>query len=99
MRDALLPLARTLPSARVRVYADLPYAGSSGYRLPPEVAAALPGLKARDVRLRGDAWERKLAAVRCHASQIAPLRAPGAPDLLDPHGVLARERFWTAAAT
>ena len=40
------------------------------------------------------AWERKLAAVRCHASQIGPLQRSGAPDLLAPGGVLARERFW-----
>jgi LmbE family N-acetylglucosaminyl deacetylase len=97
VRAALLPLARELPAARVRVYADLPYAGASGYRLPPEVDAALPGLRVCDVRLRGDAWERKLAAVRCHASQIGPLQEPDAPALLDPRGVLARERFWSAA--
>jgi hypothetical protein len=51
------------------------------------------------VRLRGDAWERKLVAVRCHASQLGPLQEPGAPDLLDPRRVLARERFWRAATT
>jgi LmbE family N-acetylglucosaminyl deacetylase len=95
VRAALLPLARELPGARVRVYADLPYAGSSGYRLPSEVAVALPGLQARDVRLRGDTWERKLAAVRCHASQIGPLQDPGAPNLLAARGVLARERCWS----
>ena len=96
VRAALLPLARVLPASRVRVYADLPYAGESGDELPSEVAAALPGLRAHDVRLRGEAWERKLAAVRCHASQIGPLQEPGAPDLLAPRGVLARERFWRA---
>ncbi|HEY3612425.1 MAG TPA: PIG-L family deacetylase [Gaiellales bacterium] len=97
VRDALLPLARGLPPARVRVYADLPYAGESGYRLPAAVAAALPGLRPADVRMRGGAWERKLAAVRCHASQIAPLQAHGAPGLLARDGVLARERAWSAS--
>jgi len=95
VRAALLPLAQTLPGARVRVYADLPYAGESGYELPPAVASALPGLRARDVRLRGAAFERKLAAVRCHASQIAPLEGSDAPDLLEPGGALARERVWS----
>jgi LmbE family N-acetylglucosaminyl deacetylase len=93
VRIALLPLAARLPAARVRVYADLPYAGRHGYRLPLVVARALPGLRGGDVDLRGTALERKLEAVRCHASQIAPL-GEGAPDLLDPGGVLARERVW-----
>ena len=94
VRAALLPLAAELAPARVGVYADLPYAGESGYELPAEVAAALPGLRPGDVRLRGEAWERKLAAVRCHASQIALLQAHGAPGLLERDGVLARERVW-----
>ena len=93
VRTALLPLAARLPPARVRVYADLPYAGRHGYRLPRVVARALPGLRGGDVRLRGTALERKLEAVRCHASQIAPL-GEAAPGLLDPGGVLARERVW-----
>ena len=75
------------------VYADLPYAGRDGYRLPRAVHDALPGLRARDVRLRGDVFERKLEAVRCHASQIDGLDE-AAPGLLDPDGVLARERIW-----
>jgi LmbE family N-acetylglucosaminyl deacetylase len=95
VRTALLPLATALPTARVGVYADLPYAGRHGYRLPRAVARALPGLQARDVRLRGEALARKLRAVRCHASQIDPLDEAG-PGLLDPNGVLARERIWTA---
>jgi hypothetical protein len=45
------------------------------------------------VRLRGEAFERKLGAVCCHESQMRPL-GEGAPDLLDPDGVLARERVW-----
>jgi LmbE family N-acetylglucosaminyl deacetylase len=94
VRAALLPLARSLPAGRVRVYADLPYAAESGYDLPPAVAAALPGLRAHDVRMRGQAFERKLAAVRCHASQIAPLQGADAPGLLAAGGVLARERVW-----
>jgi LmbE family N-acetylglucosaminyl deacetylase len=96
VRAALLPLAALLPPGRVRVYADLPYAALHSYRLPRAVSSALPGLRARDVRLRGVAFERKLAAVRCHASQIAPLSA-GAPGLLEPHGILARERVWAHA--
>ena len=95
VRTALLPLATALPTARVGVYADLPYAGRHGYRLPRAVARALPGLRARDVRLRGEALARKLRAVRCHASQIDPLDDAG-PGFLDPNGVLARERIWTA---
>ena len=34
VRDALLPLAQELPPARVRVYADLPYAAEAGYAAP-----------------------------------------------------------------
>jgi LmbE family N-acetylglucosaminyl deacetylase len=93
VRAALLTLAALLPGARVRVYADLPYAGLHGFRLPRAVSSELPGLRGRDVRLRGVAFEHKLEAVRCHASQIAPLRA-GAPGLLEPDGILARERVW-----
>jgi hypothetical protein len=37
--------------SRVGIYADLPYAGRNGYRLPQEVRDALPGLRGRDVRL------------------------------------------------
>jgi LmbE family N-acetylglucosaminyl deacetylase len=95
VRTALLPLAASLPASRVGVYADLPYAGWSGYELPAAVAGALPGLQPREVRLRGEAIERKLEAVRCHASQIDPLDE-AYPGLLDPTGVLARERIWTA---
>jgi LmbE family N-acetylglucosaminyl deacetylase len=95
VRTALLPLATRLPASRVGVYADLPYAGLHGYSLPCAVTDALPGLRARDVRLRGEAFERKLEAVRCHASQLLPL-GDGAPGLLDPDGLLARERIWTA---
>jgi LmbE family N-acetylglucosaminyl deacetylase len=98
VRAALLPLAALLPRARVRVYADLPYAALHSYRLPRAVSSALPGLRAHDVRLRGVAFERKLAAVRCHASQVAPLSA-GAPGLLEPHGILARERAWAHAGS
>jgi LmbE family N-acetylglucosaminyl deacetylase len=93
VRAALLPLAARLPPARVRVYADLPYAGRHGHRLPRAVAAALPGLRGRHVPLTGKAFERKLEAVRCHASQIAPLAAD-TPELLAADGVLARERVW-----
>jgi LmbE family N-acetylglucosaminyl deacetylase len=95
VRTALLPLAASLPASRLGVYADLPYASWCGYRLPRAVARALPGLRARDVRLRGEVFERKLEAVRCHASQIDGLDE-AAPGLLDPDGVLARERIWTA---
>lgn len=93
---ALLPFAARLPARRVRVYADLPYAAVHGFRLPRAVSSVLPGLRARDVRLHGDAFARKLAAVRCHASQIAPL-ARQVPGLLAPEGGLARERMWTSA--
>lgn len=92
---ALLPLARELAAARVRVYADLPYAGWSSYDLPTRIAEALPGLQAKDVHLRGAAFRRKIAAVRCHASQLVPLGV-GAPDMLRAEGVLARERVWAA---
>ena len=80
----------------MRVYADLPYAFGAGYDLPPAVAPGPAGLRATDVRLRGAAFDRKLAAVRCHASQVAPLSAH-VPRLLARDGVLARERFWAAA--
>jgi LmbE family N-acetylglucosaminyl deacetylase len=94
VRAALLPLAASLPAGRVGIYADLPYAGEHGYDLPPAVSKALPGLRHRDIHLRGTAMEQKLAAVRCHASQIDPL-SEGSPDLLHPAGVLSRERTWT----
>jgi LmbE family N-acetylglucosaminyl deacetylase len=94
VRSALLPLAATLPASRVHVYADLPYAGHYGHDLPPEVGAALPGLRPRDIHRRGERLERKLEAVRCHASRITSL-ARSFPGLLDRDGVLSRERFWT----
>jgi LmbE family N-acetylglucosaminyl deacetylase len=94
VRAALLPLAARLPPARLRVYADLPYAGRHRRRLPPAVAHALPGLRGRDTLLSAEAFERKLEAVRCHASQIAPLTATATPELLAAGGVLARERVW-----
>jgi LmbE family N-acetylglucosaminyl deacetylase len=93
VRAALLPLAARLAPARLRVYADLPYAGRHGHRLPRAVAAALPGLRGRRVPVTGKAFERKLEAVLCHESQIAPL-TDGEPRLLDPDGVLASERVW-----
>jgi hypothetical protein len=83
------------PATRVAVYADLPYAGLHGYALPRAVAAALPGLRLRDAGLRGESFQRKLEAVRCHASQLTAL-SESAPGLLDPNGLLARERTWTA---
>jgi LmbE family N-acetylglucosaminyl deacetylase len=98
VRAALLPLAARLPASRVRVYADLPYAALHGFRLPRAVSSVLPGLRARDVQLCGEAFARKLAAVRCHASQIAPLAA-GAPGLLAADGSLARERVWKSAGS
>jgi LmbE family N-acetylglucosaminyl deacetylase len=94
VRTALLPVAARLPPARLRVYADLPYAGEHDHRLPRALAEALPGLRGRDTHLIGEAFERKLEAVRCHASQIAPLTAATAPDLLAAGGVLTRERVW-----
>ncbi len=94
VRMALLPLAARLPPARLRVYADLPYAGDHRHRLPRAVAEALPGLRGRVTCLRGEAFERKLEAVRCHASQIAPLTEAATPELLAVDGVLARERVW-----
>jgi LmbE family N-acetylglucosaminyl deacetylase len=96
VRTALLPLASLLPPDRVGVYADLPYAGLHGFALPRAVAAVLPGLRGRSVHLRGKAFERKLDAVRCHASQLIPL-SDGAAGLLDAGGVLARERIWTGS--
>jgi LmbE family N-acetylglucosaminyl deacetylase len=98
VRTALLPLAARLPPARIRVYADLPYAGEHHHRLPRAVAEALPGLRGRDTRLSAEAFERKLEAVRCHASQIAPLTAAATPELLAAGGVLARERVWRRTA-
>ena len=53
VRAALLPVAARLPGSRVGVYADLPYAGLDGYRLPRAVSSALPGLRGHDVRLAG----------------------------------------------
>ncbi len=84
VRDALLPLARTLPAARVRVYADLPYAGADRI------------VHADEVRLDDAAFARKLAAVRCHASQLSLLQETW-PDLLARAGPLACERSWALA--
>jgi LmbE family N-acetylglucosaminyl deacetylase len=92
--SALLPLARELPVGRVGVYADLPYAESSGYDLPARVAEALPGLRAADVPVRDADFQRKLAAVRCHASQLAALGRAD-PEMLRAGGVLAHERCWS----
>jgi LmbE family N-acetylglucosaminyl deacetylase len=91
---ALLPLAREWPAGRVFLYADLPYAGWGGYDLPPRLAEALPGLRATDVALRDAGFQRKLAAVRCHASQLVPLGG-AARDMLRAGGVLAHERYWS----
>jgi LmbE family N-acetylglucosaminyl deacetylase len=96
VRDALLPLTETLPARRVRIYADLPYAALEGWDLPEAVSLARPGLRVQDVQLRAAAFEGKLAAVRCHASQV-PLLSVGAENLLAPDGLLARERFWALA--
>jgi LmbE family N-acetylglucosaminyl deacetylase len=79
LRAALLPLAAIRPPGRVGTYIDLPYAAS----------AELPD--ADEVRLTDAAFELKLAAVRCHASQL-PLLQKTWPDLLERHGPLSRER-------
>jgi hypothetical protein len=81
----------------LRVYADLPYAGPPGMGLLPEaLESELPGLVEHEVLLEGEAFDRKLLAFECHASQVEPLRAyePWS-DLLEPDGPLARERFWS----
>jgi LmbE family N-acetylglucosaminyl deacetylase len=84
VRDALLPVARRLPPAGVRVYADLPYAGAD------RIA------RAEEVRLADAAFARKLAAVRCHSSQLSLLKETW-PDLLAREGPLACERSWALA--
>ena len=48
-----------------------------------------------EVRLTPGDFERKLEAVRCHGSQLSSLQREW-PDLLDPAGPLARERFGQA---
>ena len=85
VRRALLPLARRLPPERFGTYVDLPYAA----------ADELP--QTRETHLSGTAFERKLAALRCHASQVDPLRESW-PDLLNREGPLARERTEGAGA-
>jgi LmbE family N-acetylglucosaminyl deacetylase len=80
VRDALLPLA----PQHTQIYVDLPYAG------------ALELVEARELRLTDAAFERKLAAARCHASQLSSLQRAW-PDLLERHGPLARERFGQVA--
>ena len=97
VRDVLLPLAKSLPAGHLRVYADLPYAGPPGKgALPEALESELPGLVEHEVPLQGEAFDRKLQAFRCHASQVEPLQADeGWPDLLEPDGPLARERFWS----
>src|SRR4051794_2797328 len=67
-----------------QIYVDLPYAG----------ALELAGTN--ELRLTPAALERKLAAVRCHASQLSSLQRTW-PALLDPAGPLARERFGQVA--
>jgi LmbE family N-acetylglucosaminyl deacetylase len=79
VRAALLPLAKTLPPGRVRTYVDLPYAAND--ELPDT----------NELRLTDAAFELKLTAVRCHASQL-PLLQKTWPDLLERHGALSRER-------
>ncbi len=78
VRDALLPLASTLPSGRVRLFADLPYAGGGDTPL------------AEEWDITDAVFARKLEAVRCHASQLPLLQATW-PDLLARAGPLARE--------
>jgi LmbE family N-acetylglucosaminyl deacetylase len=97
VRNALLPLARSLPRERVRVYADLPYAGPPGKgELPGEVGLALPGLVMHEEPLEGEAFARKIEAVKCHGSQLELLREEEDwRDLLEPNGPLALERFWS----
>lgn len=92
VRDALIPLAASRPE-RAGIYADLPYAATASFDLPPEVAIALPGLVCSDYDVAGADFGRKLAAVECHASQI-PLLVEDWPDLLAPVGPLRRERYW-----
>ena len=67
-----------------QIYVDLPYAG------------ALEVADANEVRLTPGDFERKLTAVRCHGSQLSSLQREW-PDLLDPAGPLARERFGQVA--
>jgi len=94
VRDALIPLAASRPEL-AGVYADLPYAATASFDLPPELASALPGLVCTDVDVDGADFARKLAAVECHGSQI-PLLVEEWPDLLAPAGPLRRERYWRA---
>ena len=94
VRDALIPLAASRPGL-AGVYADLPYAATASFDLPPELATALRGLVCTDVEVDGADFARKLAAVGCHGSQI-PLLVEEWPDLLDAGGPLRRERYWRA---
>ncbi len=79
VRRALLPLAESLPAERFRSYVDLPYAARD--ELP----------HTGETQLTDAAFERKLAALRCHASQLVRL-AECWPGLLNREGPLARER-------
>ena len=85
VRDALIPIALCLAEERVRIYVDLPYAGT----------LALPG--AHEERLTDAAFSRKLEAVRCHASQMTALQRTW-PDMLERDGPLARERTFGQVA-
>jgi LmbE family N-acetylglucosaminyl deacetylase len=93
VRDALIPLARSRPE-RTGIYADLPYAATDRFDLPPELAAPLPGLACEDVEVDGARFARKIEAVTCHGSQI-PLLVEEWRDLLAPRGPLRRERYWS----
>jgi LmbE family N-acetylglucosaminyl deacetylase len=78
VREALLPLASAVPAGRMRLFADLPYAGTGGVEL------------AEEWEMADAAFACKLEAVRCHASQI-PLLQETWLDMLDRDGPLARE--------
>jgi LmbE family N-acetylglucosaminyl deacetylase len=71
-RDALLPLLAARAPALGRLYADVPYVGTLGRRMPGRRSLALGRLAYR--RIAGVRLEQKRAAVEAHASQVPSLR-------------------------
>jgi LmbE family N-acetylglucosaminyl deacetylase len=73
-RAALLPLLAERPSGLGRLYADLPYVGRLGRRIPSRRRLGLQVGRVVVRRLDAQRLARKRAGVEAHASQLAALR-------------------------
>jgi LmbE family N-acetylglucosaminyl deacetylase len=83
VRELVLQAARSVPSAEVRLYADLPYAATS-----KDWTTCGP-----DEWLAEARWQRKRDALFAYASQLAPLGAIFG-NIMASDGPLRRELTW-----